>query len=300
MISVFVASLLAFFHSLPWGILFFFTQFVGVRMYILSDRDECTRIQKRVYPYCSQFTDGDKAGGYSFGQWYALYIHCDRSETCQVSMIATVDSYTRLTQSGHTVEKRVSKDPTSFTIYERLGNYNNPWFRRRNKEIQTRPTAAQHRILESIVLHYTQERKTVVLLHGPPGTGKSMMGLLLANHFKSSFCNTLKPWQPGESYGNLYMEVEPVFRKPLVTVFDEMDTTFLSIKQGIKQHDSIPTSVANKQGWNHMIDEIQRSMYPDTILLLTSNIPPADINAIDESFIRNKRVDLIFELSEEV
>ena len=296
--SVLVAGVLAFLHTLPWSILFYFSQFVGVRLYVLTQRDECTRIQKRVHPYSSHFTDDDKSCGYSFGMWYALHIHCDRNESCQVTMIATVHSYSMLTQRIDTKPSRPLLQSPCFYIYERVGNYSNPWFRKREQTTSSIPSKSQQTIVDSIVDAYLRDRKVVVLLYGPPGTGKSMVGLLLANYFKSFFCNTLKPWQPGETYGGLYMEVEPSFRKPLITVFDEMDATFLALKNGIKQHESIPTSVADKQGWNHLLDEIQRFMYPDTILLLTSNKKPAEIHAIDESFIRKRRVNLMFELTE--
>jgi hypothetical protein len=45
-----------------------------------------------------------------------------------------------------------------------------------------------------------------------------------------------------------------------------------------------------------MLDEIQRGMYPNIILLLTSNKTPDFIRSLDPSYIRDGRVDLTFEM----
>ena len=62
-----------------------------------------------------------------------------------------------------------------------------------------------------------------VFLHGPPGTGKSMIGVLLAETMGGVYCNTLKPWEPGDTLGSLHSQVEPSAEKPLIVCFDEFD-----------------------------------------------------------------------------
>jgi hypothetical protein len=125
-----------------------------------------------------------------------------------------------------------------------------------------------------------------------------MIGVLVANEFGGSFCNTLQPWQPGDNLGILHSEVEPTQAKPLVVVFDEVDAAILRIHEGIPAHSKIPIVVADKPGWNRMFDEIQRGMYPDMIVILTSNRGPDFIDSLDHSYIRKKRVDMIFEMKE--
>jgi hypothetical protein len=125
-----------------------------------------------------------------------------------------------------------------------------------------------------------------------------MVGILVANEFSSYFCNTLKPWQPGDTIGILLTEVEPTPQKPLILVFDEIDLTLTRIHKGIPPHKECPISVSDKSGWNHMLDSIQRGMYPNLILILTSNRSPEFIEELDPSYIRKGRVDLIFEMNE--
>jgi hypothetical protein len=138
----------------------------------------------------------------------------------------------------------------------------------------------------------------VVHIYGPPGTGKSMIGILVTNEFASSFCNTLKPWMPGDTLSCLLNEVEPTPQKPLILVFDEFDMVIYKIHIGIPIHKNVPTSVPDKAGWNHMLDSIQRGMYPNIILILTSNKNPEYINSLDTSYIRKGRVDLTFEMTD--
>jgi hypothetical protein len=126
-----------------------------------------------------------------------------------------------------------------------------------------------------------------------------MIGILVANELGSAFCNTLKPWQPGDMLSTIYNEAEPTVNKPLIIVFDEIDTAIMKIhEEGIVRHNKITTAVTDKPGWNHMLDEIQRGMYPDLIVIMTSNKGPEMIDAIDKSYIRKGRVDLIFEMTD--
>ena len=55
----------------------------------------------------------------------------------------------------------------------------------------------------------------------------------------------------------------------------------------------MPISVQNKTGWNRMLDEIGRGLYPHLILLMTSNRDPAFIRSLDPSYIREGRVNEI-------
>jgi hypothetical protein len=48
------------------------------------------------------------------------------------------------------------------------------------------------------------------------------------------------------------------------------------------------------------LDSIQRGMYPNIILILTSNRAPEYIHSLDPSYIRKGRVDLTFEMTESV
>ena len=294
----------------PWTVIFLLTQTYGVRLYYLKRRDECSRIQKRLQGWCSHTTDGGKGYGYSFGYWYAVsitVISSESSEGYSVYLIATEASYNALTKDMDDNEPfqliqpgEIQKPKKKITVYARTGTFSNPWFRRRERDISDQPTPHQAEVVAAIVAHQKKNRHTVVYLYGPPRTGKSMIGVLVANEYASTLCNTLKPWQPGDDIAVLHSEVEPSQNKPVVLVFDEIDSAIIKIHEGIAPHSKIPIAVADKAGWNHMLDEIDRRMYQDMIIIMTSNRGPDFIRSLCPSYIRPGRVNLTFEMTEEI
>ena len=160
-----------------------------------------------------------------------------------------------------------------------------------------KPRPEQIAIIDTIKGHYKKTYHTVAMLHGPPGTGKSMISLFLTDTMKGKYCNTLKPWQPGDSLANLYREAEPSENNPLIVAFDEFDSPLIEIHAGIQPHKEIPIHVPNKQGWNMMFDQIDRGVYPFLIVVLTTNKTPEFIRSLDPSYIREGRVNLICEVA---
>ena len=310
----FFAPILAmnFLSYIPWSAIFLLTQWFGVRLYYLKKREECTRIQKRVQGWCSHTTDCSKGYGYAIGYWYLLnisVINTECSDSYTIYMIATKASFEALTKDLNDdddaevdllLKKGGDTDmaPKAITIWARTGSYQNPWFRKREKPMEEVARGQQEEVISKIAEHYRQKRHTVAYLHGPPGTGKSMVGPLLAERLNGSICSTLKPWQPNDTIDLLHTEVEPTKNKPLIMIFDEVDAALIKIHEGIPAHPKMPTMVADKTGWNHMLDEIQRGMYPNFILLLTSNRGPDFVTSLDPSYIREGRVDLTFEMTE--
>ena len=303
-----LAPLLAinFLNYIPWTFIFLLTQIFGIRLYYIKKSEECTRIQNRI-KVSSHTTDGGKSYGYSYGYWYILHLTGNEDDNISVYMISTADSFKALTEEVKEDDKSLLEqgwkppeitDESKINIHERYGSFGNAWFRKRSREAKDLPIGQQGTIVDNIVQDYMKRRHTVAFIHGPPGTGKSMVGILVANRFSSSFCNTLKPWQPGDTIGSLLSEVEPTAQKPLVIVFDEIDLTLIKIHQGIPPHKTVPTLVADKSGWNNMFDAIQRGFYPNIIVIITSNKGPEFINSLDPSYIRKGRVDLTFEMTE--
>ena len=298
--------------AVPWTVLFLFIRWTGVRLYVLNDRDVCRRIQRRV-TNTSHMSDDNKSYGYAVGYWYLMDISIEDNNgdiTYCIWMIATVASHKRLTadlrEAGSSSDEDsdsdegASKKTKPLLVYERNGSYNNLWYRERKVGAGFEPRDEQTTILTAVT-ELVEARKrghATVFLHGPPGTGKSMIGVLLAEAMGGVYCNTLKPWEPGDTLGSLHSQVEPSAEKPLIVCFDEFDGPLMAIHgRSIERHKNIPTAVADKEGWNRFLDEISRGMYPHTILLLTSNRGPEFVRALDPSYIREGRVDLILELA---
>ena len=291
--------------AIPWVMVFLVTQLFGVRLYVVKDKEVCLRVQKRL-TNSSHVADGGKGYGFSVGRWYFACVSIQRTEYADnydIWMIATTASFEALTreivvalplQAGSSTEgEEEGAEGAAMTVFERVGTFTHVWFKKRSitlPEVVPRPD--QEVVLEAICEHQKKRRHTVVFLHGPPGSGKSMIGVMLARRLGAGYCNTLKPWQPGDTLADLYAEAEPSAEKPLVVAFDEFDGPLTAIHVGIPPHKAVPISVGNKAGWNKLLDEIDRGMFPFLVLVLTSNRDPAFIRALDPSYIREGRVDL--------
>jgi hypothetical protein len=298
--------LLYVFNSIPWSAFFLITQRFGVRLYIIRDKAMGQRVQKRL-SRSSHMADGGKCYGISVGYWYFAEVTVNEygdGDRYNIWMIATTASYDRLTVEAVSViaaadESNDDAAVSSIAIYERIGSFANAWFRRRNVSMTSViPRPDQLAIMETIRKHQEAKGHTVVYIYGPTGSGKSMIGVMLADSLGGTFCNTFKPWQPGDTLASLYAEAEPTAAKPLIVAFDEVDAPLLAIHAGIPSHKSIPILVPDKAGWNWFLDEISRGMYPHIILFLTSNRDPSFIQGLDPSYIREGRVDLMISVGE--
>jgi hypothetical protein len=291
---------LGFLSTIPWTVIFIFTQIFGIRLYYIKSEEECQRIQKRIST-SSHTTETGKGYGYSFGRWYAMSLSVsDGTYTCY--MVATKKSFELLTKPlapPTSLAKGDSiRNPRNITVAERCGSFGNVYFRKRELSTTIEPRSLQKTVIEKIIAHYNENNQGTFLLHGPPGSGKSILGILLADLLKGNYCNSLKPWQPGDTLSYLYSDVEPTKEKPLILAFDEFDGALAHIHAGtIAFHKHVPTAVSDKAGWNKMLDEIQRGMFPYLILLLTTNKTPEFIREMDPSYIREGRVDIIFEFA---
>jgi len=285
---------------MPWTLIFLLLKYININLYVLSDREVCMRIQKRITNYSTHTSDNNKGYGYSIGKWYFISVS-NQDEIYSVWLIATESSYNTLIKSNDEPNKNpltinpVMKD--DLTVYERAGQLTNAWFRKRIIKIKSLiPKPNQDIIIKTIMEHQEKHSHTVVYLHGPSGSGKTVIGVLLANAYKGSYCNTLKPWRPGDTLSAICADVEPTLSEPLIIAFDEFDGALIKIHAGIEPHKSISIQVSDKCGWNQMLDEFAIGMYPNVILLMTSNKDPEFIRQMDPSYIRQGRIDLMFEV----
>jgi len=303
---------------MPWVLIFLLTHFMGLRLYHITDREEVKHIQKRISLWCTHHLGPNKGYGYSAGRWYVLYLSTPVEYNSQSAwMIATTASYEsfmlqpnkvqiQLASDHHNLKQETmehkqhndNKTSNHIVIYERLGPYENSWFKERKLFLsRLTPRPFQKMVMDQIIEHQVQQGRTVAFLYGPPDTGKSIIGLLLADHYRGGYCSTLKPWQPGDTIAEMMGDVDQNDEKTFVLVFDEFDIAMTEIHKGIPPHKKVPISVANKEGWNKMLDEIHWGMFPNLILLLISNKSTEFFDAMDPSYLRKGRVDLKFNMS---
>ena len=196
----------------------------------------------------------------------------------------------------------LNKESEKIDLYDRTGNYF--WLDYDKRELivdKYFSNKKQSVIIEEIIGLYGCIRNFVVLIHGGPGSGKSMCSILLAKHLKGSLVRTFNPTDPGDNLASLYATVQPTEDKPLILVLDEVDTLYKKVHNNlIAQHKHIPIQIYDKTTLNRFFDDINLGLYPNVIILMTSNISPEDIEKqYDPSFIREGRVDMKFHLEKE-
>ena len=244
-------------------------------------------------------TDG-KASGYSVGYWYLVYVSSSDMET-YIWLIATKESYEALSKekeitiSFESKENSVS-DKEPINVLDRYGSNTNVYFRQRNLKISVTPRPIQKIVLNDIKEFLKTKKSAVVLLHGPPNVGKTMLSLIAANELGGSYCNNLSPWEPGDSIVSLYTDTDVSENSPLIVAFDEVDSAICQVHSGISPHKDVKIFVRNKAGWNKMFDEIQKGFYPYIVVIMTTNMPPEFFNKLDPSYMAPHRVDKIYKI----
>ncbi len=302
------------FNMIPWSIAFIFMRKYGIRYYTISNTDECRRVQRRVKGHSSHTSDNDKGYGYAFGKWYIVHVGADRHGESEVWMIATEASFKELTRDLNddveeedvegentvvsTVDTEAVKAPKKkIDVYDRRGSYDSLWYRKRTiRNLGAKPHPEQKIILDRIKTVYEQKQRGVFYIHGAPCTGKSMIGLLLAEEYGASYSNSYSPWEPGDILTTVIDEAEPTKERPLIIAFEEVDGAIIRIHEGIERHKNIPTAITDKSSWNRFLDNFDRGLYPFVILLMTSNKSFDFINSLDSSYLRKGRVDEVFEM----
>ena len=289
---------------IPWSLIFLFTQAIGIHFYMIKKREECSTIQKKLGP-CSQITDGGKGSGYSIGYWYIAHVSSSNMDDTYIWLIATKESYEALSkekeiaisfpfQSEDTKTKTKNQKP--FSVVDRYGTNKNPYYRPRNLTLSVRPRPIQQTIIDDIRELLQKKKSAVVLLHGPPNVGKTMVSLIAANEFSGIYCNNLSPWEPGDTIVGVYTDVEISEKNPLILAFDEVDSAIEQIHVGIQPHKDTKIKVRNKAGWNKMFDEIQKGFYPDLVVIMTTNRSPEFFDSLDPSYMASHRVDKVYKI----
>jgi hypothetical protein len=69
-------------------------------------------------------------------------------------------------------------------------------------------------------------------IHGEPGTGKSLLTLLLAKQIGAHYCDTWKPTDPGDTLSQVYSTIAPDEETPLVLVLEECDKILFDVLDG--------------------------------------------------------------------
>ena len=201
--------------------------------------------------------------------------------------------------SSATAEKRI------IDIRECRGN---PWWWEypdrkydATKFLKREPRDYQREVIADIlsVIKNKASRSGTFFIYGDPGTGKSLLTLLLAKQIGAYYCDTWKPTDPGDSLSKVYSTISPDDDKQLVLVLDECDKLITNVIQGnVKPHLYIPIPMMDKSDWNSMLDKVtDLGFYPNLILILTSNVSRDALHELDSSVLRDGRIDKAYHMT---
>jgi len=184
----------------------------------------------------------------------------------------------------------------TIVIYERAGGYSRLYYEKRIFNISKYlPTIYQEPIINSIKNIYNQKKSASIFISGKAGSGKSMIGFLLAKELNAKLVRTFNPTEPGDTMIAMIREIEPNEDSPLVLMLDEADILFKRIVScQITPHKNIPIMINDKISLNRFMDDM--IFYDNVILILTSNESKENIDSIDPSFLRKGRIDEYFVL----
>ena len=234
--------------------------------------------------------------GYVVGKWYIGFIDQTDAKGWIVCRPHDVKKFTQQPELNiPATTLRTSLNP--FSLMERYGTYQHFYYTSRKFPNKlTDPNPKQDEILDAIADHFASNTTTVAYIHGKAGVGKTMIGPLLASKLNGILCTSFNPSDPSDLLAKLYVESEVSKSTPLIIVLDEVDTLLKKVHVGF-ENERYPISVRNKSTWNQFLDSIDNGLYPHVILLLVSNVDPDEIDALDPSFLRERRVNFRFHLT---
>jgi len=253
---------------------------------------------REMFPHVrvSSIKDGDEPAGWIASWWFIGYISKtggERAESNDLYIFMRV-------KTSHTLfdGKKIGNAVKSITYFERSGDFFRTRYDKRElTDLVFTPRENQQSVIETIVKMFNETKSTVILLTGPPGTGKSTISYCIATYLLSvckgiSFTDTFNPTTPGDDFGALYRKVNPTKDKPLIILLDEVDGLIDKVKSSIPEHQYVPTQVRCKTTWNTWLDKIDRGFYPFVIMIMTSNKSIQWFDEIDRSYMREGRVQL--------
>lgn len=276
--------------SFIWSLPFLLITIFKWQLYHIKDKEKVMLLSSKI-KHSSIKKDNQKPSGI-FVYYCYIGIFVEKENSSEIYLLTSTKQYEELLKKKKD-EKEEKKE--EITLYERTGNFCWLEYSKRIFNVtKYNVRENQNLIINNIINLYNNKKFCTAFIYGLPGTGKSMIGILLAKAVKGSLVRTFNPSEPGDSIISLYNEVSPSEDNPLIIVFDEADIMIDKIHNNkIIQHQSIAIQIQDKTSWNRFFDDIDLGLYPNIILILTSNISIDDIGIkYEKSYLRGNRVNI--------
>lgn len=301
--------------SIIWTIPFILFIVFGIRLYKITNKRQISMVFTRIGKNSSYVEDLNPRG-WIWGKYYIGYIieNTDSnknalSKSYNIFILCSNKFFKELINPDSKIMKKYEEEDEDdkdnlkgkIKFYERYGNYF--WLEYKSREINAEYFIAkknQKKIIEMIKDEYKKTKNNVSVIYGEPGCGKSMIPILLAKEMGGYLCDSFNPTDPGDDIGLIYSTIMPTEEKPLIIVLEEFDIIINKIHHNlIPTHKHIPIQVKDKTSWNSLFDRLDRGLYPNVIILLTSNVNPEYVDKLDKSYLRQGRVNNRYNLKDQ-
>lgn len=306
---LFLSSML----SITWSIGFILISIIGVNLYKVSG-NHLEQFRKTIT--WASILNNNEAEGWVAGCWFFGYLYKTESNRGSIKYelylvctrrfynvrIAKIE-YSADTDATDATGNNEKSKKKYITFYDQEGNaYWNINYSYRSLELTTlEPRPIQSAIVKKLRTEYDSKSYVVALLHGEPGTGKSMVPYFLAKQIlktskdmnKVSLVDSFNPFQPGDYLSSLYNKVVPSKDSPLIVVLEEIDMMISKMHNDtLTLHRDISTQISYKTEWNKLFDRIDRLHYPHIYFIMTTNKSAGYFDELDPSYMRPGRVNI--------
>lgn len=288
-ITTLTVSVLSVICALPIIVVGYF----NIKLYEITNQANVNLILSRLEKRCTHIVN-DEISGWVYGWNYCGYI--ERGENKVTIKILTTETYYKALLKRENIHGSVAE--TSIQVCERSGDYTWPMYNSRELDVsEFTATDKQQEVIDQIRSVYETKGHCVAYIYGEAGSGKSMIATLVAKSYQSSLTFDHNPTTPGDRLSIIHSKINPRKNKPLVILFDEADIMIEDIHhKRCYIMKLIETTVRNKSTYNGYFDRIDMGMFPNLIVLMTSNQKPDYIRGLDPSYLRKGRVGVIAEL----
>lgn len=283
--------------SIIWSLVFLPVSLFGWKLQILTGPTMSKFLTKVKH---ASIWENGTPGGWIIGYPFigcVLVSEGERAVLKKIYLLTTESYYSSDITTGS------KKGGASFTVAHREGQYWHLRYTKTKYSTKRVATPKQRAIIEDLIADYGNTQNSVCVLYGSKGTGKSMIPLLLCKELAPTmegvyYTKSFDPTKPNDNMSEMYGKLSPSEKLPLVVVLEEFDQMIDKIHhRSIPPSKHLPIQVEDKTGWNMMLDDIDRGLFPHMYFIMTTNKPIEWFDAMDTSYLRNGRVSLIREVT---
>lgn len=301
---IYLISSIGSFVTILWSIPFLLTNYINIRLYKSASPQKYSILKKLIKG--ASIWQENNPEGIIYGYWF-IGIISSRFEGNRNKISINIISSENFLYLHDFISKEIKNEDIEnedikntkkienviVNYYEREGDYYHFKYNLTKLSIEFNPRENQVKPIDQIVSYIKKNVNTVILLTGEPGKGKSMIPLLIAKQLNYSLVDSFNPMDPGDTISNLITNINPTPEKKIIIVIEEVDTLIMKLhNENIKPHKDIPIQIKNKQDWNTFFDKIDKKIYQNIIICMTSNKTINFFNELDPSYMRDGRISM--------